>query len=304
MAATKKKDSILGQAGDRSFHLTNLILLTFFFFIVLYPLIYVVSSSFSSAYAVITNKVWLWPVDVTLDGYRACFKQSLLVSGYLNSMLYMIFGTIMNVILLVLAGYPLSRRDLPGKGMFVLYFTFTMFFSGGMIPNYLLVKNMGLIDNRLALIIPFAFSCYNMIIVRTYFSTNVPNELLEAAQIDGSNDLYFFVKIALPLAKPVLAVMVLFHGVGHWNGYMRALLYLNSSEKYTLQLVLRDILLIGNMSTEMMAQMEDSALEEMANAMQLIKYAVIVLGSLPVMILYPFVQKYFVKGMMIGSVKG
>ena len=304
MTATKKKNSILGQEGDRSFHITNLILLSFFFIIVLYPLIYVISSSFSSAYAVITNRVWLWPVDVTLDGYKACFQQSLLVSGYLNSMVYMIFGTMVNVILLVLAGYPLSRRDLPGKGFFVLYFTFTMFFSGGMIPNYLLIKNMGLIDNRLALIIPFAFSCYNMIIVRTYFSTNVPNELLEAAEIDGSNDLHFFVKIALPLAKPVLAVMVLFHGVGHWNGYMRALLYLNSSDKYTLQLVLRDILLIGNMSTEMMAQMEDSALEEMANAMQLIKYAVIVLGSLPVMILYPFVQKYFVKGMMIGSVKG
>ena len=188
--------------------------------------------------------------------------------------------------------------------MFVLYFTFTMFFSGGMIPNYMLVKNLGLIDNRLAMIIPFAFSCYNMIIVRTYFNTNVPSELLEAAQIDGSNDLHFFFKIALPLAKPVIAVMVLFHGVGHWNGYMRALLYLNSSSKYTLQLVLRDILLLSNMSTEMMAQIEDSALEEMANAMQLIKYAVIVLGSLPVMILYPFVQKYFVKGMMIGSVKG
>lgn len=161
MTTKEKKRSILGPAGDRSFHLTNLILLSFFFLIVLYPIIYVVSSSFSSAYAVITNKVWLWPVSVTLDGYKACFKQSLLMTGYLNSMLYMIFGTLVNVVLLVLAGYPLSRRDLPGKGMFVLYFTFTMFFSGGMIPNYMLVKNLGLIDNRLAMIIPFAFSCYN-----------------------------------------------------------------------------------------------------------------------------------------------
>ena len=153
MTTKEKKRSILGPAGDRSFHLTNLILLSFFFLIVLYPIIYVVSSSFSSAYAVITNKVWLWPVSVTLDGYKACFKQSLLMTGYLNSMLYMIFGTLVNVVLLVLAGYPLSRRDLPGKGMFVLYFTFTMFFSGGMIPNYMLVKNLGLIDNRLAMII-------------------------------------------------------------------------------------------------------------------------------------------------------
>ena len=155
MTTKEKKRSILGPAGDRSFHLTNLILLSFFFLIVLYPIIYVVSSSFSSAYAVITNKVWLWPVSVTLDGYKACFKQSLLMTGYLNSMLYMIFGTLVNVVLLVLAGYPLSRRDLPGKGMFVLYFTFTMFFSGGMIPNYMLVKNLGLIDNRLAMIIAF-----------------------------------------------------------------------------------------------------------------------------------------------------
>ena len=299
-----KKSPLLGQPGDRSFHIVNFTLLTLFMLAVLYPLVYVVSCSFSSAYAVITNKVWLWPVEFTLDGYKACLKHHLLMTGYLNSLIYMIFGTMVNIVLLVLAGYPLSRRDLPGKRAFIMYFTFTMFFSGGMIPNYLLVKNLGLLDNRLAMIIPFAFSCYNMIIVRTYFSTNVPEELLEAAQIDGSSDIHFFFRIALPLAKPVIAVMVLFHGIGHWNGYMRALLYLNSSSKYTLQLVLRDILLLSNMTTDMMAQLEDSALEEMQNAMQLIKYAVIVLGSLPVMVLYPFVQKYFVKGMMIGSVKG
>ena len=300
----KKKRSIIGQPGDRSFHIFNLTVLTLFMLAVLYPLIYVVACSFSSAYAVITNQVWLWPVDFTLDGYKACLKHNLLMTGYLNSLIYMVCGTIVNVLLLVLAGYPLSRRDLPGKRAFVLYFTFTMFFSGGMIPNYLLVKELKMLDTRLAMIIPFAFSCYNMIIVRTYFATNVPDELLEAAQIDGSTDVHFFLRVALPLAKPVISVMVLFHGIGHWNGYMRALLYLNSSDKYTLQLVLRDILLLSNMSTEMMAQLDDSALEEMQNAMQLIKYSVIVLGSLPVMVLYPFVQKYFVKGMMIGSVQG
>lgn len=304
LAEKKIKQSFLGQSGDRSFHVVNFILLTLSMLVVLYPLVYVVACSFSSAYAVITNAVWLWPVDFTLDGYKACLNHHLLMSGYLNSLLYMVGGTIVNIILLVLAGYPLSRRDLPGKKAFVIYFTFTMFFSGGMIPNYLLVRNLGMLDSRLAMIIPFAFSCYNMIIVRTYFATNVPDELLEAAQIDGSGDVRFFIQIALPLAKPVIAVMVLFHGIGHWNGYMRALLYLNTSSKYTLQLVLRDILLLSNMTTEMMAQLDDSALEEMQNAMQLIKYAVIVLGSLPVMILYPFVQKYFVKGMMIGSVKG
>ncbi|MGI6672400.1 MAG: carbohydrate ABC transporter permease [Christensenellales bacterium] len=291
-------------AGDRSFHVVNITILTIILLVVLLPLLHVVAASFSSAYSVITGRVWLWPVEFTLDGYNAVFKNNLLMTGYFNSFIYMVFGTIVNVLLLLLAGYPLSRPDLPGKRMFVLYFAFTMFFNGGMIPNYLLVRDLGWIDNRIALIIPFAFSCYNMMIVRTYFATNVPNELYEAASIDGSTDIYFFVKVALPLAKPVIAVMVLFHGIGHWNGYVRALMYINSSEKYTLQMVLRDILILSNMSTDMLAQMEDSALEELTNAMQLIKYAVIVVGSLPVMILYPFVQKYFVKGMMIGSIKG
>ncbi len=291
-------------AGDRSFHVVNITILTIILLVVLLPLLHVVAASFSSAYSVITNRVWLWPVEFTLDGYKAVFKNNLLMTGYFNSFMYMVFGTMVNVVLLLLSGYPLSRPELPGKRMFVLYFAFTMFFNGGMIPNYLLVRNLGWIDNRIALIIPFAFSCYNMIIVRTYFTTNVPHELYEAASIDGSGDVRFFLKVALPLAKPVIAVMVLFHGIGHWNGYLRALMYINSSEKYTLQMVLRDILILSSMSTDMLAQMEDSALEELSNAMQLIKYAVIVVGSLPVMILYPFVQKYFVKGMMIGSIKG
>lgn len=291
-------------AGDRSFHVVNITVLTLILLLVLLPLMHVVAASFSSAYSVITNRVWLWPVDFTLDGYKAVFKNNLLMTGYFNSFMYMVFGTVVNVILLLLSGYPLSRPELPGKRMLVLYFAFTMFFNGGMIPNYLLIRNLGWIDNRIALIIPFAFSCYNMIIVRTFFATNVPHELYEAASIDGSGDVRFFLKVALPLAKPVIAVMVLFHGIGHWNGYLRALMYLNSSDKYTLQMVLRDILILSSMSTEMLAQMEDSALDELTNAMQLIKYAVIVVGSLPVMILYPFVQKYFVKGMMIGSIKG
>lgn len=290
--------------GDRSFHITNFAVLTLLGLIVLYPLIYVVACSFSSAYAVVTNQVWLWPVEFTLDGYKAVFDHNLLMSGYANSLLYMVAGTTVNIILLVLTAYPLSRKDMPGRMMFVMYFTFTMFFNGGTIPNYLLVRNMGMLNSRWALIIPFAFSAYNMIIVRTFFSSNIPNELLEAAEIDGCTDIGFFFRIALPLAKPVIAVMVLFHGIGHWNGYMRALLYLSDSSKYTLQLVLRDILILANMPADVMAQLGDAKLEELSNAMELLKYSVIVVGSLPVLILYPFVQKYFVKGVMIGSVKG
>ena len=290
--------------GDRSFHITNFAVLTLLGLIVLYPLVYVVACSFSSAYAVVTNQVWLWPVEFTLDGYKAVFDHNLHMSGYANSLLYMVAGTTVNIILLVLTAYPLSRKDMPGRMMFVMYFTFTMFFNGGTIPNYLLVRNMGMLNSRWALIIPFAFSAYNMIIVRTFFSSNIPNELLEAAEIDGCTDIGFFFRIALPLAKPVIAVMVLFHGIGHWNGYMRALLYLSDSSKYTLQLVLRDILILANMPADVMAQLGDAKLEELSNAMELLKYSVIVVGSLPVLILYPFVQKYFVKGVMIGSVKG
>ncbi|MGN0743301.1 MAG: carbohydrate ABC transporter permease [Candidatus Fimadaptatus sp.] len=290
--------------GDRSFHITNFAVLTLLGLIVLYPLVYVVACSFSSAYAVVTNQVWLWPVEFTLDGYKAVFDHNLLMSGYANSLLYMVAGTTVNIILLVLTAYPLSRKDMPGRMMFVMYFTFTMFFNGGTIPNYLLVRNLGMLNSRWALIIPFAFSAYNMIIVRTFFSSNIPNELLEAAEIDGCTDIGFFFRIALPLAKPVIAVMVLFHGIGHWNGYMRALLYLSDSSKYTLQLVLRDILILANMPADVMAQLGDAKLEELSNAMELLKYSVIVVGSLPVLILYPFVQKYFVKGVMIGSVKG
>ena len=290
--------------GDRSFHITNFAVLTLLGLIVLYPLVYVVACSFSSAYAVVTNQVWLWPVEFTLDGYKAVFDHNLLMSGYANSLLYMVAGTTVNIILLVLTAYPLSRKDMPGRMMFVMYFTFTMFFNGGTIPNYLLVRNMGMLNSRWALIIPFAFSAYNMIIVRTFFSSNIPNELLEAAEIDGCTDIGFFFRIALPLTKPVIAVMVLFHGIGHWNGYMRALLYLSDSSKYTLQLVLRDILILANMPADVMAQLGDAKLEELSNAMELLKYSVIVVGSLPVLILYPFVQKYFVKCVMIGSVKG
>jgi putative aldouronate transport system permease protein len=292
------------SAEDRLFHIINYSILSILFIIVLYPLVYVVSCSFSSAMAVITNRVWLWPVEFTLDSYKAIFEHRLLMIGYANSLLYMVAGTFVNIILLVLCAYPLSRKDLPGRIFFTFYFIFTMFFSGGMIPNYILVDKLKMLNTRWALIIPFAFSAYNMIIVRTYFNSNIPAELLEASQIDGCSDIKFFFRIALPLSKPVIAVMVLFHGIGHWNGYMRALLYLNNPKYYTLQLVLRDILFLAQMPEEVLAQMEDSKLEEITNVMELLKYSVIVVGSLPVLILYPFVQKYFVKGIMIGSIKG
>ena len=290
--------------SDTSFHAVNYTLLTLFFVAVLYPLVYVVACSFSSANAVIANRVWLWPVEMTAQSYRAIFEHKLLMSSYFNSLIYMVAGTSVNIALLLTCAYPLSRRDMPGYRFFTFFFLFTMFFRGGLIPDYLLVSSLKMINTRLALIIPFAFSAYNMIIVRTYFANNISGELHDAAQIDGSSDIHFFFNIALPLSKPVIAVMVLFHGIGHWNGYMRALLYLNSSALYPLQLVLRDILFLAQMPQDVLARMDDAKLEELTNVMELLKYSVIVVGALPVMILYPFVQKHFVKGIMIGSLKG
>lgn len=289
---------------DRSFHIVNYIFMTLVGFIVLYPLIYVVSSSFSSAYAVKTGKIWLWPVEFTLDGYKAVFQHSMLMSGFANSLLYTVFGTVVNVVLLMMTAFPLSRKGYPIRTALTFYFTFTMFFNGGTIPNYLLVRNLGMMNSRLALIIPFAFSAYNMLIVKTYFQSTIPSEMHEAASIDGCGAWRFFLRIALPLATPIIAVMTLLHGIGHWNGYMRGLLYLNDPSKYTLQQVLRDILLLSQLSADQLDTMAGNQMEEVLNAMELIKYAVIVVGALPMMILYPFVQKYFVKGMMIGAVKG
>lgn len=299
-----KKNKIKDPVSDKVFYVVNTVLLSLFGLMVLYPLIYVVSCSFSSGYAVVTNQVWLWPVEPTLDAYKAIIEHNLLLSGYMNAFIYMVFGTMVNIVLIVLAAYPLSRSDMPGRGFFTFIFMFTMFFHGGMIPDYLLVKNLGMLNTRWALIIPFALSAYNIILVRTFFKSTIPNELLEAAHIDSCSDLRFFWQIALPLSKPILAVMVLFCAVGHWNGYQRALLYLSDTELYPLQLVLRDILFITNLPDSILMAMGDERLAEIQNTQQLIKYSVIVVASAPLMILYPFIQKYFVKGVMIGSIKG
>lgn len=298
------RNKIRDPLSDKVFFTINAIVLGIFGLMVLYPLIYVVSCSFSSGYAVITNKVWLWPVEPTLDAYGAILKHRLLMSGYLNAFLYMVGGTTVNLILIVLAAYPLSRSDMPGRGFFTFVFMFTMFFNGGMIPDYLLVRNLRLLNTRWALIIPFMLSAYNIILVRTFFKSTIPTELLDAAHIDSCSDLQFFWRIALPLSKPILAVMVLFCAVGHWNGYFRALLYLSDSDLYPLQLVLRDILFVTQMPDSILMAMGDSKLEELSNLQQLLKYSVIVVASAPLMILYPFIQKYFVKGVMIGSLKG
>ena len=270
--------------------------------IMLYPLIYVVSASFSSPDAVANGKVFLLPVDITTIGYEAVFQNQKIVTGFLNSVFYLVAGTALNLMMTMLAAYPLSRKEFYGKKLVTGIFVFTMYFSGGLVPSYLLMKNLGLLDTRAVLIIPVAMSVWNVIIARTYLQSTIPDELFEAASLDGCSEIGFFLRIVLLLSKPIMAVLVLYYGVGHWNSYFNAMIYLKSPDLQPLQIVLREILLLGNVDMTMIT--DAAALEKMQGLSNLLKYAVIVVASLPMMCIYPFVQKHFVKGVMIGSLKG
>jgi multiple sugar transport system permease protein/putative aldouronate transport system permease protein len=290
-------------AGDRSFHIACLSLMGIAFMIVGYPLWYTICCSFSSTEAIIQGRVKFWPVGYTFNAYKAVLNHNLLKSGFLNSLLYVAGGTTVAVTNLVLAAYPLSRKDFPDRKFFTVFFLITMFFSGGMIPLYMLMSSLKLIGSRWALIIGVMFSCYNMIIVKSYFQNSLPQGLLDAAHIDGCRDLQFFFMMVLPLSAPVIAVMILFNAVTIWNGYFYGMLYLTKAYTFNFQMVLRDILFIASMPPEMMAGADPKALESMQSLLQQIRYAVLVVGALPMMILYPFIQKFFIRGIMIGSLK-
>ena len=269
---------------------------------VMYPLIYVLSSSFSSGIAVSSGKVLLWPVDFSTTGYEIIFSYRLVWTGYWNTIIYTVVGTALNVVLTIMAAYPLSRRDFYGKNIYMTLFMITMFFSGGMIPNYILMTKLHLTDTRWAIILSGGISVYNMIIMRTYFQNSIPYELFEAARIDGITDWGYLFKIVLPLSRAIMAVIVLYYAVAHWNSYFNAMLYLRDRDLYPLQLVLRDILNASNVD---LSQIDDAELlAQMTGAADLIKYALIVVSTVPILCVYPFVQKYFEKGVMIGSVKG
>ena len=275
--------------------------LTIVMLIVLYPLIYVVSSSFSSPSAVSSGRVWLWPVDFSLRGYQVSLGNPQIVIGYSNSLYYTFFGTLISVLLTVLLAYPLSRRGLFGRNAIMIFITFTMIFYGGLIPTYLVVKNLGMLNTRWALLIPQAVAAWQVIIARTFFQVTIPPELAEAAELDGCSDLRFLWSIVLPLSKPILAVLVLMYAVGQWNAYFDALLYIKSADLQPLQLVLRSILILNTTSS---GTMEAATMIERQQMADLLKYSLIVIGSLPVLIIYPFAQRYFVHGMLIGSLKG
>ncbi len=287
---------------DRVFYAMNNTLLFAVLLVVLYPLIYVVACSFSKPAAVMAGKVFLWPVDFSVEGYRAVFQNRFIGIGYKNTIIYTAFGTVANVALTMMAAYPLARKDMPFRGFFMFLFTFTMFFSGGMIPNYILMIKLNLIDNRLSMILPGLIVVYNLIIARTFIQNSIPGELLEASQIDGCDNASYFFRIVLPLSGPILAVLALYYAVGHWNAYFNAFMYLNDRNKYPLQIFLREIL-IANQMTENM-DIDPELLERKLGLAEVLKYALIIVSTAPVLCLYPFLQRYFVKGVMIGSVKG
>ena len=294
---------IKASRGDRIFNAVVHVIIALIVLTVVYPLVYVLSCSFSSPSMVGSGKVWLLPKGLTLIGYERVFKDSMIVRGYANTIGYTIVGTLINLIVTMPCGYALSKKTLPGRGVFMAFFMFIMYFSGGMIPTFLLVNSLGLYNTRAILVILGAFSTYNCIICRTFF-LNIPKELEEAAEIDGSSVYRTFFQIVMPVSKALLGVMVLYFAVGHWNSYFNAMIYVNNEKYKPLQLILRRILILEQASANMMEGGGDEYAAEQFKLKELIKYAVIVVSSLPVLVLYPFLQKYFAQGVMIGSIKG
>jgi putative aldouronate transport system permease protein len=296
--------------GDRAFDWINAALLLLILLVLIYPLYFTVIASVSEPYDVVKGNVVFSPKGFTLEAYRNVFKESRIWTGYRNTIAYTLLGTLFNLGLTMPAAYVLSKRDLPGRSGLTAYFLITMYFSGGLIPTYLLVKSLNLINRPFTLIVLGGISVYNMIISRVYFQTAIPGELYESATMDGAGDFRCFFGIALPLSKPILAVIALYYGVGHWNAYFNALLYVSKSAYQPLQLVLRSILLLNEMA---LAELDPNlvldadmvvALTRRAYLAEAMKYALIFIASAPLLMVYPFVQRHFVKGVMIGSLKG
>lgn len=273
----------------------------FIMVVILVPVLFIIASSFSDPSAVSSGKVFLWPVDFSLVGYQVIFQSPNIMRAFINSVEYTVVGTIFSVSLTLLAGYPLARTDLKIRGVVMFLFTVTMFFSGGMIPTYLVVSNLGLIDSFWAMILPSAMGVWNVILIKTYIQSSIPAEIFESASIDGCSDWKYFISMVIPLSKPIIAVMVLLYAVGKWNDFFSGLLYLNDVNKQPLQLLLRNVLVQNDsigMAMNLAQQMNRQELKT------LLQYSLIIVSSVPVMLLYPFIQKYFVKGIMMGSIKG
>ena len=289
------------------FDVINTLLVVGITFMIAYPLYFIIIASFSDPTEVAKGNTLLWIKGFTVEAYKYVFKEEQLWTGYRNTIFYTIFGTLYNLVLTIPAAYVLTKKYLPFRTLISWFFLIMMYFSGGMIPTYLLIKNLGLLNNPLVMIVGAGVSCSNLIVTRQYFATSIHPDIYEAAYIDGASEWQCFVKIAMPLAKPILAVMTLYYGVGHWNNYYSALLYIRDYEYAPLQLVLRRLLYSTSFSIEDFTAADGDTLLyqiQMANMAQSMKYAIIFIASVPLFILYPFVQKHFTTGMMVGSVKG
>lgn len=297
----KPRRGIRRSRADLTFDIVNYVLLSIVLLTVAYPLYFVVIASISDPIAIYEGEVIFMPIRPTFEGYERIFSYASLYTGYTNTVIYTLIGTAINVTLTITAAYALSRKELVGRNVMMMGVMITMIFSGGLIPNYLLVRNLKIYNTMWALILPGAVSSYNLIVARTFFQQNIPDELREAADLDGCTDTGFFLRVVLPLSGSIIAVMVLFYAVGHWNSYYNALIYLSSQSKYPLQLVLRNILIVNTMDDMVNDVATQAAQQRMGD---LIKYGMIIVSSLPLMILYPFLQRYFVQGVMIGAIKG
>jgi len=306
--STITESSVIKESkSDKIFLGIVYMLLIIAFLIVSYPLIYIISASLSEPSAVNSGAMWLLPKGVTFDGYKTIIQNQGIWRGYLNTIIYTAVGTTVNLLVTIPAGYVLSRDNFPLKGFFTKMMVITMFVSGGLIPMYILVNNLGLNNTMWALILPGAASVYNIIVSRTFFQSTIPDELIEAALIDGASDFRIFTSVVLPISKPIIAVMALFYGVGHWNQYFDALIYIDDRRKYPLQMILREILVLQDLSSNPSGSMSEATakfINRQQNLSAIIKYSVMIVATLPIILVYPFLQKYFVKGVMIGSIKG
>lgn len=291
--------------SDKSFDRINITLVSVITLIIVYPLIYVISASISDPDAVNSGAMWLWPVDITLEGYKMVFNNDAIWTGYRNTIIYTLVGTLIHLFVLLPCAYALSRKELIGKKIILWIVLFTMLFNGGLIPTYLVIKSLGMVDSMWAIVIPNVVGAWSILVAKAFFEQTIPNQLVEASKIDGASDFYLFIKIVLPLSLPIIAVMALFHAVALWNQYFNALIYLSDDKLYPLQLILRQILILNEVnagSSSSGVGVTSSFIEQVKTA-SLIKYAVIIVSSLPLLIVYPFLQRFFVKGVLIGSIK-
>ena len=300
----KKNIAIKQSISDRSLNTILTVIFSVFLALIMYPLIYVLSSSFSSGEAVSGGRVILWPVEPTFFGYELVFRNKTVWTGYTNTLIYTFAGTTLNLILNVMCAYPLSRRNFQGRGIYMIFFMIPMFFGGGLIPSYILITKLGLINTRMAIILSGGLSIFNMIMMRTFFMNSIPGELHEAEKIDGITDIGYLFKIVLPLSRAIIAVITLYYMVGHWNSYFTEMIYLRDREKFPIQLILRSILSLSRVDPKDIQGIDGEAMAQMIGAADVLKYGLIVISTVPILCVYPFIQKYFEKGVMVGSVKG